>query len=75
MSQAPLIGLVPFADHDSREGSHRLTSLLSFVASIDLGRVPPARLVTRVQWLQAQVRLVPARLVRRVCVGPLAAMV
>ena len=51
-----------------------LTSLLSFVASVELARVPPARLLARVERYQAQVRLVSARPVRLVRVGPLAAM-
>ena len=47
--------------------------LFSFVASVELSRVPSARLLARTQGHHAPVRLVSAR-PRRVCVGPLAAM-
>ena len=52
-----------------------LTSLLSVVASIEPARVPPPRLLARTERHQAQGRLVPARPVRRVCIGALAATV
>ena len=45
-----------------------LTSLLSFVASVEFARVPPARLLARSERRQG------ARPVRRVRVGPLATM-
>ena len=47
-----------------------LTSFLSFVASIALDRVRPARFLARTERHQAQVRLVSAGPVRRVRVGP-----